>query len=262
MNARFLLICSLAGVLFAQDSWMTKGVNAYRHAKYAEAIQNFEHAVTDDPESVDARISLALGYLAAYLPSVESHENRVLRRNAEENLLAALAIDPRNLYATLYLAQFYFDETYDAPAKKEEKLNQAQKLYQKAAEINPNSKEAFYALGAIAWHKSSHRMDEAIRQFDHALQIDPDYVDAMDYLAAIQREKGDEAGAAGWSAKARKIKQARDDKWRAAHPNSNPEKPCPSATLCFDPDSSHDTLPLEWPPAPVVFLPVPPPPVR
>lgn len=255
-----------AAIAFAQDdpSWMTKGVDAYRHAKYAEAIQCFEHAVTDDPQSADARLSLALGYLAAYVPGAESRENRVLQRNAEQNLLGTLALDPRNEYAVLYLGQFYFDEAYSGPAaKKDEKLNQAERLYEQAAEINPNSKEAFYALGAIAWHKSSHRLEDAAKQFRRALQIDPEYVEAMQYLAAIQGEKGDAAGAAEWSGKVQKIQQTRQEKWRAAHPNWKPAPCPPSVSTCFEPDSSAPKpLPLEWPPAPVVFLPLPPQPPR
>jgi tetratricopeptide (TPR) repeat protein len=187
-----------------------------------------------------------------------------LGRNAEENLRAALQIDPQNTIAILYLAQFYYSETLGEPsaAKKDERLNQAQQLFQKVAEINPKSKEAFYALGVIAWQKSSHRLEDAIKQFSHALQLDPGYEDAMDYLALIQREKGDEAAAGEWSAKVLQIRQAKENKWRAAHPKSNSEKPCPPHTMCFDPDpSSSDTLPLEWPPTPIVWMP-PPPPVR
>ncbi len=233
MNFQLYALGLAAAIAYAQEdpSWMTKGVDAYRHARYSEAIQCFEHAVTDDPQSADARLSLALGYLAAYVPGEESRENRLLWKNAEENLRAALEIDPRNLDAVLYLAQFYFDEAYAAPAaKKDEKLNQAQQLYQKAAGINPKSKQAYYALGAIEWHKSSHRLDEAARQFNHALELDSNYADAMQYLAAIQREKGDTPAADALLARARKVRQAKE----------------------------HGPLPLEWPPPPVVFLPLPP----
>jgi tetratricopeptide (TPR) repeat protein len=262
MTTRFLLICLAASVGFAQDSWMTKGVDAYRHARHAEAIQCFEHAAIDDPQSATVRLSLALAYLATYIPGAESRENRSMGRDAEENLRAALEIDPQSTIAILYLAEFYYSEAYGEPsAKKDERLNQAQQLFQKLAQINPKSKEAFYALGVIAWQKSSHRLEDATKQFSHALQLDPGYEDAMDYLALIQREKGDEAAADEWSAKARKHRQAKEEKWRAAHPKSNSEKPCPPDTMCFDPDpASHDTLPLEWPPTPIVWMPPPPPP--
>jgi tetratricopeptide (TPR) repeat protein len=262
MNTRFLVICLAANVSFAQDSWMTKGVDAYRHARHAEAIQCFEHAVSDDPQSATARLSLALAYLATYIPGAESRENHSMGRNAEENLRAALEIDPQSTTAILYLAQFYYDETFGAAiAKKDEKLNQAQQFFQRLAELDPKSKQAFYALGVVAWQKSSHRLEDAAKQFSHALQLDPGYVDAMDYLAVIQREKGDDAAANEWSAKAQKLRQAREDKWRAAHPNASSEKPCPPRTMCFDPDpASGDRLPLEWPPTPIVWM--PPPPVR
>ena len=72
MNATIQI--SLAALLlvactsFAQDesrTWMAGGIDAYRHARYAEAVRCFEHAVTLDPKSADARVSLALAYLLA-----------------------------------------------------------------------------------------------------------------------------------------------------------------------------------------------------
>jgi len=250
MKTRFLLMSLAASVGFAQDLWMTKGVDAYRHARHAEAIQCFEHAVIDDPQSATARLSLALAYLATYIQGAESRENHSMGRNAEENLRAALEIEPQNTIAILYLAQFYYNEAGDeiSASKKDERLNQAQQVFQKFAEINPKSKEAFYALGVIAWQKSSRRVEDATKQFSHALQLDPGYEDAMDYLAVIQREKGDTAASDEWSAKARKIREAKTEKWLPAHPKPSSEK-------------SEAALPLEWPPTPTVWMP-PPPPVR
>lgn len=60
----------------------------------------------------------------------------------------------------------------------------------------------------------------------------------MGYLALIQREKGNEAAAAEWSAKAQKLRLAKEKRIVS------------------------DTLPMEWPPTPVVLMPPPPPPAR
>ncbi len=149
MITRFLLLCLAGSVGFAQDSWMNKGVDAYRHARHAEAIQCFEHAVIDDPQSATARLSLALAYLAIYIPGAESRENHSMGRNAEENLRAALEIDPKNTMAVLYLAQFYYSETFGAPAaaKKDERLNQAQQFFQKRCRARSEKQRSFLCAG-------------------------------------------------------------------------------------------------------------------
>ena len=104
----------LAGCAFAQDdfdSWMAKGIEAFRHAHFAESVQSFEHAVALDPKSSLAHVSLALTYLMAYIPGAESAENHATARNAEEYLREALAIDPRSTVALGYLAQFCYGES-------------------------------------------------------------------------------------------------------------------------------------------------------
>ena len=151
-----------------------------------------------------------------------------------------------------------------APAKTEG-LNQAQQLYQKIAELNPNGKEAFYALGVIAWQKTNHQLDDAKKQLSRALELDPNYDEAMEYLVLVLREKGAGAAADEWAAKAQRVRAEKMEKWRAAHPKSDLEKPCPAGTICFDPDpASADALPFAWPPTPFTLMapPPPPPPIR
>src|SRR5882724_9590396 len=78
----------LAGCAFAQDdfgSQMAKGIEAFRHAYFAESVQSFEHAVALDPKSSLAHISLALAYLQAYIAGAESPEDSAVARNAEEH---------------------------------------------------------------------------------------------------------------------------------------------------------------------------------
>ena len=253
----------LAACAFAQDdvhSWMNKGIDEYRHGRSTEAVQCFEHAVKLDPRSVDARVSLAAAYLTTYVAGVDSPENHSVGRNIEENLREALKIDPRNSIALGYLAQFCYWEALTTP-EKAERLNQAKQLYEQIAGINANSKEAYYALGVIAWQDSNRQLDDAIKQLSRALEIDPSYEDAMDYLSVVLREKGAGAAADEWAARARRIRAEKAEKWRAAHPKSAAKKPCPAGTICFDPDpASVNALPLAWPPSPFVLMAPPPPP--
>jgi tetratricopeptide (TPR) repeat protein len=268
LAALFLVACTS----FAQDesrTWMSGGIDAYRHARSAEAVQCFAQAVKLGPQSADARLSLALAYMASYISGAYSPENRSLGHNVEENLRAALEIDPGNSIALRYLAQFVYWEARTAPSQREkaERFNQAQQLYQEIAERNPHGKEAFYALGVIAWQQPTHPVDEAIKQLSRALEIDPEYVGPMDYLVLAVREKAAYAAADELEARARKIRAEKIEKSRAAHPVSDTEKPCPPRTMCFDRDPGAAAQPFEWPPAPVLLMPPPappppPPPIR
>jgi tetratricopeptide (TPR) repeat protein len=268
--ALFLVVCTS----MAQDdsgSWRARGIDAYRHARNAEAVRCFAQAVTLDPHSADARLSLALAYMASYIAGVDSPGNYSLGRNAEENLRAALEIDPGNYIALRHLAQFVYWEALTAPSPREKakRFDQAQQLYQKLAERNPDGKEAFYALGVIAWQQPNRLVDEAIKQLSRALEIDPEYEEPMDYLVLALRKKAAYAAADELEARARKIGAEKIEKWRAAHPASDQEKPCPPNTMCFEPDPGAAAQPFEWPPAPVLLMPPaappqppPPPPIR
>jgi Tfp pilus assembly protein PilF len=295
----------------AQDdarTWMTKGIEAFRHARFTEASHFFEQAAKLDPNSVDARISVALIYLQSYVAGAESPENLAFGRSAEENLKKALEIDPRSKIALEYLAQFYFQESFAQRSLtgKIEKLNQAQRLYERVAEAAPNDAEVHCAIGAIAWWKTHPEtasaraqlgiesddsgplpdekvrlalrsridtsLDDGIKQLTLALQLDANNEDAMEFLGLLLREKAalsstsqdakqNITSADDWVTKARAGRAAREEAWRAAHPNSGVETDCPPHTMCFDPEpGSADSPPAQWPPAPVVLIIPPPPP--
>ena len=105
-----------------------------------------------------------------------------------------------------------------------EKLDEAKKWYKKLAEVDPNNKEAYYSLGSSPG-RSGIRVDGSAREARHeagrsrsdqgqegqgraegevrpghrrghqqpekALQIDPEYDDAMAYVNLLIRERAD-----------------------------------------------------------------------
>src|SRR5579871_4996165 len=66
-----VLLALLASVgcnkLRARDK-LNKGVQAYKNAKYEDAIENFKDAVELDPSLVNARLYLATAYMGQYIP--------------------------------------------------------------------------------------------------------------------------------------------------------------------------------------------------
>ena len=109
--------------------------------------------------------------------------------------------------------------------KKTEQLDEAKKWYHRLAEVEPNNKEAYYSLGVITWAKWYPELmaaraklgmkpedpgpikdkkvreelkakwgptvEEGINNLKHALEIDPEYDDAMAYINLLTRERAD-----------------------------------------------------------------------
>ena len=115
------------------------------------------------------------------------------------------------------------NERTEDPTQK--RLDEAEQWYRKLIAISPKNKEAYYTLGVIAWTrtfqprmearakmsmkpedpgplkdkkvreqlkaKNMPVIEEGIKNLEQALQIDPEYDDAMAYLNLLHREKAD-----------------------------------------------------------------------
>ncbi len=55
---------------------LNKGVQAFKNAKYTQAVDHFKEAVQLDPEFPTARLYLATAYMSQYIPGAESPENQ------------------------------------------------------------------------------------------------------------------------------------------------------------------------------------------
>lgn len=199
--------------LRARDQ-LNKGVQAFRTARYNEAVEFFKRAIELDPKLLNARLYLATAYAQQYMPGVESEDN--LRNGAQaiaeyENVLKE---DPNNLSSVQGIASIYFNM---------KKLDEAKKWYQRQVQLDPNNADAYYSVGVIDWTQTYQprmevkaklglRPDEPIKNvkareelcatnnpiieesftmLKKAIQLRPDYDDAMAYLNLMYREKGD-----------------------------------------------------------------------
>lgn len=212
-----LLQVGLAGCqkLKARDN-LNKGVQAFKNARYAEAVEFFKQAVELDPTFPTARLYLATAYMQQYIPGAESPENLRMAQAAHDEFLRVLEQDPKNEVAIASIALLYFNQ---------KKLDEAREWYLKQVSVNPNAKEAHYTIGVIAWTKSfqprmearaklgmkpedpgplkDRKVREALREknlpiieegmqhLQKALEIDKEYDDAMAYLNLLYRERAD-----------------------------------------------------------------------
>src|SRR5262245_6800340 len=83
MCVRITLFAVLAGMVLLSTgcNWLrardqlNKGVQAYKNAKYEEAIEHFNKSVELDPSLGVARLYLATAYFGQFVPGVDSPEN-------------------------------------------------------------------------------------------------------------------------------------------------------------------------------------------
>lgn len=201
--------------LKARDN-LNRGVQAYKNAKYPEAIDYFQKAVQLDPTFTTTHLYLATAYMTQYIPGAESPENVHLWDNAYNEFQNVLKLEPANTLATASIASLYFNQ---------KKLDDAATWNKKLIAIDPQNKDAYYTLGVIAWtqwlvpdREARNKMnmkpedpgplkdkkvreelkakwkpvlDEGVADMQKALDIDKEYDEAMAYMNLLIRYRAD-----------------------------------------------------------------------
>jgi len=209
------------GKLRARDQ-LNKGVTAYKNAKYEEAIDHFQQAVALDPSLINAKMYLATAFAQQYIPGADTPDNNKMADQAIEQYQSVLAMNPardQKVNSAKGIAYLYLNM---------KKFDDAKKYYRMAADIDPNDPEPYYSVGVIDWTacyqprmeeraklglkpdenlnpknkdqkkvcdelkaKNSSSIQEGIENLNKAIQLRPDYDDAMAYLNLMYREKAD-----------------------------------------------------------------------
>src|SRR5579863_1117983 len=103
-----LLLLSAAGCdkLRARDQ-LNKGVASYKNARYEQAIDHFQQAVSLDPSLINARLYLATAYAQQYIPGVEAEDNTRMATQAIDQYKAVLDRDAKNINSVKGIAYLY-----------------------------------------------------------------------------------------------------------------------------------------------------------
>jgi TonB family protein len=206
--------------------WINQGVRDYKSARYAEAVEAFQRAVDLNPGDVTARLYLATALMSQYIPGAESPENLDLAAKAETEFRRVLDLKPNDTTALASLASLMYQQAQGMPdpENKMRKLDESASWYDKLITVDPRNKEAHYSLGVIDWVKwyaawtqtranlgmkpgdpgpiagparlelkerYSERIEHGIASLEKALEIDPQYDDAMAYMNLLIRERAD-----------------------------------------------------------------------
>ena len=229
-HIRLLTLAAVALALFssvgcsklrARDQ-LNKGVTSYKNAKYEEAIDHFQQAVALDPSLINAKMYLATAFAQQYIPGVEDPDNLKMADQAIEQYKRVLdmnAARDQKVNSAKGIAYLYLNM---------KKFDDAKKYYRMAADMDPNDPEPYYSVGVIDWtacyqprmeeraklglkpdenlnpknkeqktacselkEKNGPSIQEGIESLNKAIQLRPDYDDAMAYLNLMYREKAD-----------------------------------------------------------------------
>lgn len=206
---------------------LNKGVQAFKSAKYSDAAEHFKVAVELDPEFEMPRLYLATAYMQQYIPGAESPENLEVAKKANEEFMKVLQMDPQNKLAIESLASLRYNQAQGITEldKKLAKLDEAREWYKKLVDVDPQNKQGLYSLAVITWlkwypeykqardkmgmkpeepgplkdkkikeelkAKWAGPIDEGVKDLDRALQVDPEYDDAMAYMNLLIRQRAD-----------------------------------------------------------------------
>jgi tetratricopeptide (TPR) repeat protein len=221
--------------LKARDQ-LTKGVQAFKNARYEEAVNHFQQSIALDPDYEDAKLYLATAYSYQVVPNLDTPENLATAQKALDGFNAVLAKDPNDVTALKQIASI------DRNIKK---FDQAKEYEKKVIAIAPNEPEAYYTVGFVDWTlayknaitilaadgitdagdgnpkkskaaceklkaANTDLVNEGIQYLNKAVELNPTYDDAMQYLQLTYRRKADLA--CGDEAQ-RKADMAQVDMW-------------------------------------------------
>ncbi|HUO34048.1 MAG TPA: hypothetical protein VMU43_03555 [Candidatus Acidoferrum sp.] len=211
--------------LRARDK-LNKGVQAFRSAQFDQAIEDFKQAKDFDPSLMNARLYLAAAYASQYIPGAPSPENIAMGNQAIEEYQNVLSVDPNNLSAIDGLGSLYFN--MGGTPFDEKKLEESKAYHEKHIQLRPEDPAPYYWIGVIDWtlafrgnkelradynknakkplkdadalptalasqfnDKYGATISEGVDNLKKAIELQPDYSDAMAYLNLLYRQKAD-----------------------------------------------------------------------
>jgi tetratricopeptide (TPR) repeat protein len=229
-HRRLLTLATVALALFssvgcnklrARDQ-LNKGVEAYKNSHYEQAIDHFQQAVQLDPSLINARMYLATAFVSQYIPGVDSPDNVRNAQQAIDEYQKVIDANPsrdQKVNSAKGIAYLYLNM---------KRWDDAKKYYRLASDTDPNDPEPYYSVGVIDWtacyqprmeeraklglkpeehlnpknkdqkqvcdqlkEKNAPSIQEGIESLNKAIQLRPDYDDAMAYMNLMFREKAD-----------------------------------------------------------------------
>ena len=205
-----------------------KGNDFFKAAQYQTALAAYQEALRLDPNEKKLHKNIGLAYMGLYQPGSKHPKDLEYAAKAMEHLKTYSEAFPADRKSKEFLVSLYLStERYDDailfyqglvkenPNDTKAMQSLAQMYFKKgdvehavewlkkrlAVETTPEGKaEVYYFIGVQAWDRSYNFpnidpvergkiVDEGIDALNKALQIKPDYFEALSYLNLLYREK-------------------------------------------------------------------------
>ena len=216
--AALLVLSSTVGCakLKARDQ-LVKGVQSFKAGHFEDAVDHFQNSINLDPNYDLARLYLAAAYGSQVVPNLKDPGNLKVANEALEQFNAVLQKDPHNVIALRQIASIH---------RSIQDFDQARADELKVIQEDPNDDQAFYTIGVLDWTKAYKNattiladdkltddglgnakkskdacakmqaantglVNTAMENLNKAIEINPTYDDAMQYMNLTYRRKAD-----------------------------------------------------------------------
>jgi tetratricopeptide (TPR) repeat protein len=222
-----LAVTALAGCNKIKSKQEIKRGNEFLKAgQYQSALASYEEAMRLDPGEKKLNKHIGLAYMGLYQPGSKHPKDLEYAQKAIDHLKAYAAAYPddekvREYLISIYLnaerfddaIDFYKNEMLKRNPKDSKAMQSLAMLYfkkgdfdngvywlKKRLEVEGNNPEVYYLIGVQAWDRSynypdldpalrAQIVDEGMQALNKAVELKPDYFEAISYINLLWREK-------------------------------------------------------------------------
>jgi len=222
-----LAVSALAGCNKIKSKQEIKAGNEFLKAsQYQPALAAYQEALRLDPAEKRLHKHIGLAYMGLYQPGSKHPKDLEFAQKAIDHLKTYVDAYPEDRKAREYLVSMYmnaqrFDDAIaffqsdvlKRDPKDAKAMQTISSLYfqkgdfdngvawlKKRLEVEGNNPEVYYLIGVQAWDRSYHFpdldpavrakiVDEGLEALNKAVQMKPDYFEAVSYINLLYREK-------------------------------------------------------------------------
>ena len=225
----FLAVLGLAGCnKLKSKQEIKKGNEFFKVGQYEPALASYQEALRLDPDEKKIFMNIGLAYMGQYQPGSKHPRDLEIAHKAIEYLEKFVQAFPedkkaqkaREFLVSMYLATDRYDDAikfYQEMLKTNPKdakaMSSIAQMYfkkgdfdtavvwlKKRLDVERNNPEVYYLIGVQAWDRSYNFPDlspetrakiveEGMQSLNKALEIKPDYFEAITYVNLLYREK-------------------------------------------------------------------------
>jgi tetratricopeptide (TPR) repeat protein len=203
-----------------------KGNEFLKAAQYQPALAAYEEALRLDPKETKLHKHIGIAYMGMYQPGSKHPKDLEFAQKAIDNLKMYAEAYPQDQKAREYLISmylnserfddaiaFYQNEMLKRNPKDSKAMQSLAMLYFKKGDfengvkwlkarldVEGNNPEVYYLIGVQAWDRSynfpdldptlrAQIVEEGLQSLNKAVQMKPDYFEALSYINLLYREK-------------------------------------------------------------------------